>query len=105
VAPWAMSFNIPGLVLEAAERLSIPAMFPEMIYVEQGGLASYSPDHQESGRLAARLVDKIVRGTPPGDIPIELDNRIHLAVNLKVARAIGLRVPPEMLVRANRVIE
>src|SRR4030095_15282880 len=99
------SFNIPGLVLEAAERLSIPAMFPEMIYVEQGGLARYSPAHPEPGRLAAQLVDKIVRGTPPGDIPIELDNRIHLAVNLKVARAIGLRVPPEMLVRANRVIE
>ena len=54
---------------------------------------------------AARLVDKIVRGTPPGEIPIEMDNRIHLAVNLKVARAIGLRVSPEMLVRANRVIE
>lgn len=105
VAPWEMSFNIPGFVLEAAERLSIPAMFPEVIYVEQGGLASYSPDHHESGRQAARLVDKIVRGTPPGEIPIEMDNRIHLAVNLKVARAIGLRVSPEMLVRANRVIE
>ena len=105
MAPWEMSFNIPGFVLEAAERLSIPAMFPEVIYVEQGGLASYSPDHHESGRQAARLVDKIVRGTPPGEIPIEVDNRIHLAVNLKAARAIGLRVSPEMLVRANRVIE
>ena len=50
-------------------------------------------------------MDKIVRGTPPGEIPIEMDNRIHLAVNLKVARAIGLRASPEMLARANRVIE
>jgi len=105
VVPWEMSFNIPGFVLEVAERLSIPAMFPDPLYVEQGGLASYSVDGQESGRLAARLVDKIVRGTPPGEIPIEVNNRIHLAVNLKVARAIGLRVPTEMLVRANRVIE
>jgi putative tryptophan/tyrosine transport system substrate-binding protein len=105
LAPWEMSLNIPGLVLEAAARLSIPTMFPDPFYVEQGGLASYSPDHQESGRLAARLVDKIVRGTPPGDIPIELDNRIHFALNLKAARAIGLRVPPEMLLRTNRVID
>jgi putative ABC transport system substrate-binding protein len=105
VAPWEMGLNIPGFILEAGIRLAIPTMFPEPIYVEQGGLASYSPDHQESGRLAARLVDKIVRGTPPGDIPIEVDNRIFLVVNLKAARAIGLRMPPEMLVRANRVIE
>jgi putative ABC transport system substrate-binding protein len=105
LAPWGMSLNIPGFVLEACARLSIPAMFPEMFYVEQGGLASYSPDHQVSGRLAARLVDKILRGTPPGEIPIEVDNRIHLAVNLKVARAIGLRVPPEIILRATRVLD
>lgn len=105
LAPWQLSLNIPGLVLEATARLSIPTMFPAPFYVEQGGLASYSPDHQVSGRLAARLVDKIVRGTPPGDIPIEVDNRIYLALNLKVARAIGLRVPPEIVVRADRVVD
>lgn len=105
LAPWGMSLNIPGLVLEGAARLSIPAMFPEPFYVEQGGLASYSPDHQVSGRLAARLLDKIVRGTPPGNIPIEVDNRIHLALNLKVARAIGLRVPSEILQRVNLLVD
>jgi putative ABC transport system substrate-binding protein len=104
VAPWEMSLNIPGFVSEAGIRLSIPTMFPDPIYVEEGGLASYGPDHQESGKLAARLVDKIVRGTPPGDIPIEVDNRIYFALNLKAARGIGLLMSPEILLRANRVI-
>jgi putative tryptophan/tyrosine transport system substrate-binding protein len=105
LAPWEMSLNIPGFVFEAGVRSSIPTMFPDPIYVEEGGLASYGPDHQESGRLAARLVDKIVRGTPPGDIPIEIDNRIYFALNLKTARAISLLMPPEILLRANRVID
>jgi putative tryptophan/tyrosine transport system substrate-binding protein len=104
VAPWEMSLNIPEFVFEAGIRLSIPTMFPDPFYVEEGGLASYGPDHQESGKLAARLVDKIVRGTPPGDIPIEVDNRIYFALNLKAARGIGLLMPPEILLRANRVI-
>jgi putative tryptophan/tyrosine transport system substrate-binding protein len=105
LAPWTMSFNIPGLVLEAGTRLSLPTMFSEAFYVETGGLASYSPDLHGAGRQAARQVDKIIRGTPPGDIPIEVDNRIQFSLNLKVAYAIGVAVPPEMVLRASRLLQ
>lgn len=105
LAPWAMSLNIPGLVLDASGRLAVPTMFSEPFYVEQGGLASYSADLQISGRQASRLVDKILRGTPPGDIPFEVDNRIHLVLNLKAARALGIAIPPQTILRANRALE
>jgi hypothetical protein len=80
-------------------------MYSEPIYVEQGGLGSYSADLHGSGRQAARLVDKILRGTPPGDIPIEVDNHIHFALNLKAAQALGLAIPAEAIRRADRVIQ
>jgi len=80
-------------------------MFSEGFYVETGGLASYSPDLHAVGRQSARLVDKIIRGTPPADIPIEVDNRIQFSLNLKVAHTIGLTVPPEMVLRASRVLQ
>lgn len=105
LAPWTMSFNIPGLALEAGTKLGLPTMFSEAFYVETGGLASYSPDLHAVGRQSARLVDKIIRGTPPADIPIEVDNRIQFSLNLKVAHTIGLTVPPEMVLRASRVLQ
>lgn len=105
LAPWAMSLNVPGFALEASQRLQLAAMFPEPFWVEQGALASYSADHHVSGRQAARLVDKILRGTPPGDIPFEVDNHIHFALNLKAARALGLTIPSAAILRANRVIQ
>ena len=105
LAPWTMSFNIPGLALEAGTKLGFPTMFSEGFYVETGGLASYSPDLHAVGRQSARLVDKIIRGTPPADIPIEVDNRIQFSLNLKVAHTIGLTVPPEMVLRASRVLQ
>jgi putative ABC transport system substrate-binding protein len=105
LGPWAMSLNIPGHVLETGARLGLPTMFSEPFYVEGGGLGSYSTDLHGSGRQAARLVDKILRGTPPGDIPIEVDNHIHFALNLKAAQALGLAVPAEAIRRADRVIQ
>ncbi len=105
LGPGAMSLNIPGLVLETGARLGLPTMFSDPFYVEQGALGSYSTDLQASGRQAARLVDKILRGTPPGDIPVEIDNHIHFALNLKAARALGLVIPPDTIRRADRVLE
>ena len=105
LGPWAMSLNIPGHVLETGTRLGLPTMFSEPFYVERGGLGSYSTDLHGSGRQAARLVDKILRGTPPGDIPIEIDNHIHFALNLKAAQALGLAIPAEAIRRADRVLQ
>ena len=104
VVPRSLSFNIPGLALEAMSRQRIPTMFFGPWYVEQGGLASYGPDFYQSGRQAARLVDKILKATNPREIPVEVNNNIEFVVNLKVATALGIKIAPEALYRATRVI-
>jgi putative ABC transport system substrate-binding protein len=102
--PRSLSFNIPGLALEASSQKHIPTMFFGPWYVDQGGLASYGPDFYQSGRQAARLVDKILKGTNPREIPVEVNNNIEFVVNLKVATALGIKIVPEVLYRATRVI-
>ena len=104
VAPHSLSFNIPGFALEATSRQRIPTMFFSIWYVEHGGLASYSSNHHESGRMAARLVDKIIKGAKPAEIPVEVNEKIEFVVNLKIATALGIKIAPEVLARANRVI-
>jgi len=104
VVPRSLSFNIPGLALEAMSRQRIPTMFFGPWYVEQGGLASYGQDFYKSGRQAARLVDKILKGTNPRDLPVEVNNTIEFVVNLKVATTMGIKIAPEALYRATRVI-
>lgn len=105
LAPFAVTLNIPGFIIETASRLNVPTMFNDRFYVERGGLASYGADLHQSGRQAARLVDKVLRGGRPGDIPIEANNRVEFVINAKVARAINLAVPRDVLLRANRIIE
>jgi putative ABC transport system substrate-binding protein len=104
VVPRSLSFNIPGLALDATSRQRIPTMFFGAWYVEQGGLASYGPAFYQSGRQAARLVDKIMKGTNPREIPVEVNNSIEFVVNLKVATALGIKIVPEAMYRATRVI-
>jgi putative ABC transport system substrate-binding protein len=104
VVPRSLSFNIPGLALDAMSQKRIPTMFFGSWYVDQGGLASYGPDFYKSGRQAARLVDKILKGTNPREIPVEVNNNIEFVVNLKAATAAGIKIVPAVLYRANRVI-
>ena len=104
VVPRSLSFNIPGLAVDVTSRQRIPTMFFGPWYVEQGGLASYGPDFYQSGRQAARLVDKILRGTNPRDIPVEVNNNIEFVINLKIANAAGIKIVPETLYKATRVI-
>ena len=104
VVPRSLSFNIPGFALEATSRQRIPTMFFTIWHVEHGGLASYGANYHESGRMAARLVDKIIKGVKPSDIPVEVNQNIEFVVNLKVAKALGIKIAPEALYRANRVI-
>jgi ABC-type uncharacterized transport system substrate-binding protein len=104
VVPHSLSLNIPGLAVEATTRQGIPTMFFGPWHVENGGLASYGSAFYESGRQAARLVDKILKGTNPGEIPVEVNNNIEFVVNLKVATALGIKIVPEVLYQANRVI-
>jgi putative ABC transport system substrate-binding protein len=102
--PPPVSLNIPGFILETAGRQGIPTMFDAAFWAEQGGLASYGPDFYASGRQAARLVDKILKGMKPAEIPVEVNTRIEFVINLKVAKALGLTIAPEVLYRADRII-
>ena len=104
MVPRSLSFNIPGLAVEITGQKRIPTMFFGPWYVDQGGIASYGPDFYKSGRQASRLVDKILKGTAPRDIPVEVNNDIEFVVNLKVATALGIKITPEALYRATRVI-
>jgi putative ABC transport system substrate-binding protein len=104
LSPRPMTSNIPGLIREAGTRSSVPTMFASTFFTENGGLASYTPDTYKSGRMAARLVDKILKGAKPGEIPVEVNNDIELVINLKVARTLGIKLAPEVLSRAKRVI-
>lgn len=98
-----VGLNIPGMVLERAS--SLPTMFANSFWTERGGLASYSADYYDSGRQAARLVDKIIKGARAGELPIEVNHRIEFLVNGRVARQLGIDVSPIVLLRADRIIE
>jgi|SRR5215467_4660790 len=104
LSPRAMTSNIPDSVRKAGSQSSTPTMFAVTFFAENGGLASYTPNTYESGRMAARLVDKILKGASPGEIPVETNNKIEFVINLKVAKAAGIKITPEALYRANRVI-
>jgi putative ABC transport system substrate-binding protein len=89
--------------LALAARL--PTMHGSRSYIASGGLLSYGPNYSDLFRRAGDYVDKILKGATPADIPVELPTRIELTVNLKTAKAIGLKIPEMFLVRADDVIE
>lgn len=99
------TLDIPAQMLETAARAKALTVFSSAFWVEYGALASYGSDHRALGVQAARLVAKILAGSRPRDLPVEGANRIELVINLKVAKAIGISIPPAALVRADRVIE
>jgi putative ABC transport system substrate-binding protein len=91
-------------VVSLAANHRLPAIFPRADFVESGGLMSYGPMIAAEGRAAARLVDKVLRGAKPADIPVEQPTKFELVINLKTAKQIGLTIPPTLLARADRVI-
>ena len=94
-----------GAIVAHAVKYRIPTIFPWRIYVEEGGLMSYSANVLDMHRRAATYVDKILKGTSPADLPVEQPTKFELVINLKTAKQIGLTIPPHVLARADRVIK
>src|SRR5262249_16161370 len=92
-------------IILAAARNNVPAVFPRSYFARDGGLLSYGPDYLDNFRRAASYVDRIVRGAKPGDLPVQFPTKFEMVVNLKTAKALGLAVPPSILLRADEVIE
>ncbi len=105
LSPRFLSLNIPGFILDTAVKRAIPTMFHGTFLVERGGLASYSASDEQLGRQAARLVDKILKGAKPADLPVEQPTKFKLVINLKTAKALGLTIPQSLLLRADEVIQ
>jgi putative ABC transport system substrate-binding protein len=91
-------------IVELAIKNQLPSMFEVSVWVESGGLVSYSADDAASFRRAAYYVDKILKGAKPADLPVEQPTKFEFVVNLKTAKQIGLTIPPNVLVRADKVI-
>jgi putative ABC transport system substrate-binding protein len=91
------------VVLATAARL--PTIYSFREYVEAGGLMSYGTVLRENWRRGAIYVDKILKGAKPGDLPVELPTKFELVINLSTAKALGITIPPSIMVRADEVIE
>jgi ABC-type uncharacterized transport system substrate-binding protein len=104
LAPRWLTLNIPGFMLTAAARQAAPTMFSDSYFVEHGGLASYAANNTEVGRQAARLVDRIIKGAKPADLPVQQATTFELVINAKTAAGLGLTIPPSVLLRADRII-
>jgi putative ABC transport system substrate-binding protein len=105
VASGVMTSASRRIIVDAAARARIPAIYPFDIFTVEGGLLSYGSRRTENYRRAAIYVDKILKGAAPGDLPIEQPTQIDFIVNLRTAREQGLSIAQSVILRADRVIE
>ena len=108
----AVSINADGLIYQAKEMVAKQALARRMALVtysretfDAGALMSYGPDNIQATHRAAALVDKILKGAKPGDLPVEQPTKFELRINLTAARTLGLTIPQSVLVRADQVIQ
>jgi putative ABC transport system substrate-binding protein len=92
-------------IILAAAQEKVPAVYDQSAFTRDGGLLSYGPDQVDIWRRAASYVDRILRGEKPGDLPMQLPTKFEMIVNRKTATALGLTVPPSIMLRADEVIE
>jgi putative ABC transport system substrate-binding protein len=92
-------------IISAAGQNKVPAVYPQSDYARDGGLLYYGVDRVDLWRRAAAYVDRILRGEKPGDLPVQFPVKYEMVVNRKAATALGLAIPPSILLRADEVIE
>jgi putative tryptophan/tyrosine transport system substrate-binding protein len=92
-------------IIALAARHRLPAVYSDRLFVEAGGLMCYSINRADQFRAAASYVDRILRGAKPADLPVQVPTKYETVINLKTAKALGLSVPPALLVAADEVIE
>jgi len=92
-------------IVELAAKYRLPAIYFREDFVEQGGLMSYGADEVEPFKRVAAMIDKILKGAKPADIPVEQSTKFEFVVNLKAAKQVGVTIPPDVLARANRIIK
>jgi putative tryptophan/tyrosine transport system substrate-binding protein len=105
VADEAEHYTYGATIVELAAKARIPTLYAYREFVEIGGLMAYSSDLPEIYRRLANLIDKVLRGANPGDIPFNQPTKFELVINLKTAKALGLEMPAMLLGRADEVIE
>ena len=105
VNPDAFTIANRSLIFSAAARYRLPAIYAYRFYAADGGLLSYGHDVNEPWRRAPSYVDKILKGANPAELPIQQPTKYELIINLKTAKALGLSIPPQLLDRADELIE
>ena len=105
VLPDVSTTNHRGLIVTLAARHRLPAVYPFRYFAASGGLLSYGTDVADVFRRAASYVDRILKGTNPGQLPVQAPAKYDFVINLKTAQALGLDIPPTLLARADEVIE
>src|SRR4029453_9918138 len=92
-------------IADLATKNRLPAIYPRRDFVESGGLMSYGPDQAEAYKRVASMVDKILKGAKPAELPVEQPTKFELMINLKTAKTLGLTIPPVVMMRAEKVIK
>ena len=100
-----LNFSQRGRIVDFAQRQRLVAIYGERAFVEAGGLMSYSMSWTEHARAAATYIDKILKGASPSEMPVEQPTRFEFVLSLRTAKALGLKIPQSVLLRADRVIE
>jgi ABC-type uncharacterized transport system substrate-binding protein len=100
-----LMYSLRRQISDLAVKFRLPAVYAYRDYAEAGGLMSYGPDRRQIYRRAAEYVDKILKGRKPADLPLEQPTTFELIINLTTAKALGLTIPPSLLLRADEVIQ